>query len=68
MVTSNNLCQNSHNLHAARIEKLSSGKKKKGGTREQQMRWLCSLNVSVSALSALCEKDKGELSVATSSG
>lgn len=31
------------------------------------MRWLCSLNVSVSPISASCEKDKGELSVTISS-
>lgn len=45
MVTSNNLCQNSHNLHAARIEKLSSGKKK-GGEQENNkwdgfVHWMC---------------------------
>lgn len=37
MVTSNNLCQNSHNLHAARIENLISGEKKK--SRKENNKW-----------------------------
>lgn len=36
MLTSNNLCQNSHNLYAARIENLSSGKKKKKKIRNKR--------------------------------